>query len=150
MNVVRCPLDTRIRELMISHHDLRVLLAGVALAILPSASLAQTFCVVPPDSSWRPVSFGYDLEYRIRTDSGRVLDRSYPTVRNVVPRSAADSAAIRDGDILLAVNGFDLRDRKDSARAKGPGIPTQLTLLRGDSTFQRTLVGVAGQACKRK
>jgi S1-C subfamily serine protease len=133
---------------MISPHVFRIL-ACVALAIAPRVSQAQEFCVVPPDSSWRPVSFGYDLEFRVRTDSGRIVDRSYPTVRNLIPGSAADTAGIRAGDVLIAIDGFDLRDRNDSARVKGPGKPTRLTFLRRDSTFQRTLVGVAVKSCKR-
>jgi hypothetical protein len=43
-----------------------------------------------------------------------------------------------------------LRGRSDSAHMRGPGVPTQLTLLRGDSTFRRTLVGIATQPCKRR
>jgi S1-C subfamily serine protease len=128
----------------------RIILAAIALATLPAIGGAQTFCVVPRDSSWRPVDFGYDLEFRVRVDSGRVLDRSYPTVRRVIRGSVADSAGIRDGDVLIAVNGFDVSSRSDSARMKGPGVATRLTFSRGDSSFQRTLVGVSSPPCRTR
>jgi hypothetical protein len=124
------------------------LLICSALTMLPTPGAAQTFCVVPPDSSWRPVNFGFELQTRVRIDSGRLSDRSYPILRRVSPNSAADSAGLRDGDILLAVNGFDVLTRRDSARTKGPGVPTRLAIRRGDSTFERTVVGVPMPGCK--
>jgi membrane-associated protease RseP (regulator of RpoE activity) len=126
----------------------RNVLALAVFAILPSLAAAQDFCVVPPDTAWRPVNFGYETQTLFRIDSGRVSDRSYPIVRNVSRNSAADSAGFRDGDILVAVNGFDVLKRRDSARVRGPGVPTRFALRRGDSTFERTLVGVPTPGCR--
>jgi hypothetical protein len=126
---------------------------GLLLALLawPVAAQSQrpvSFCVVSRDTTWRPAFLGFETENHARIlATGRVRS-SYPIIRNVVPRSLADSAGIRDGDELRAIDGHDLVKQRDSARVRGPGIPLVLRLGRGDTTFDRVLTPTAARPCK--
>ena len=104
-------------------------------------------CVVPRDTSWRPVNFGFDTDNELRPRYRGVVERTYPIIRNVRAGSPADSAGIRDGDAMLAINGADLVRQHDSARVRGPGVPTRFRLRRGDRVFERTLTGLPAAPC---
>jgi hypothetical protein len=116
----------------------------------PALLVAQTggvFCVTSRDTSWKPTNFGWlESENSLRTRRG-VVSHAYPILHRIVPGSPADSAGIRDGDVLRAINGFDLAMRHDSARVHGPGVATRFRIARGDSTFERTLVGLPVKPC---
>ncbi len=120
--------------------------ALVALSANARAQEGRTYCVTPRDTSWRPVNFGFDMEISSRRRLG-VAVYAYPIVRNVVRGSPADSAGLHDGDELRAINRHDYVLEHDSARVKGPGVPTRLTIRRGDSTYERTIVGLPAKPC---
>lgn len=69
------------------------------------------------------------------------LIASDPGVPAVVPDSAADKAGLREGDIILAVDGTEL-DRNNPLtsviRKKRVGQEVELTILRGDEEFTAT------------
>jgi S1-C subfamily serine protease len=125
---------------------LSIAISGISVATAPV--LAQnggtqrqglTFCVTPPDSNWRPVSFGFDTENRGTVRDGNAMTIGYPVIRNVARGSVADSAGIRDGDVWRAVDGHDFVRDREHARVHGPGVPVRLTIARGDSVFDRVV-----------
>jgi hypothetical protein len=131
-----------------SHSIRAVFLVSAALVLATWGTAygqATTYCVIPPDSAWRPAGFGYEHENHEKFSDGVLTVRAYPIIRNVRRGSAADSAGIRDGDQLRAIDGYDLVKRSDSARVRGPGIRHRLTIGRGESTFVRTLSSVAAR-----
>src|SRR6185369_12418154 len=69
---------------------------NVAAPRATGAQVSQTFCVVPKDTSWRPVVFGFETENQVVMKRGSAIRRFYPIIRNVLPGSPADSAGIRD------------------------------------------------------
>jgi len=124
---------------------------GVALLLVVgprhvSAQDGRVYCVTSRDTSWRPVNFGFSTENSVTTRRG-VRVHSYPIVHDVARGSPADSAGVLDGDELRAINGHDLVRQLDSARVKGPGVPTRFTIRRRDTTFQRTIVGLPAKPC---
>ena len=114
-------------------------IAGVGSPVLAQQSQTGVRCVVPPDSNWRPVSWGFETESHVIARDGAVRRRDYPVLRRIVPGSAADSAGLRDGDVWRAIDGHDWVRQHDQARVRGPGIPARLTIARGDSIFDRII-----------
>jgi hypothetical protein len=119
-----------------------IVLIAASPALL-GAQAGRVFCITPSDSTWRPAFFGYNLSVRGQSDRAGGVRYFYPVIRDVVAGSPADSAGVRDGDELRAINGIDLVLRHDSVRVIGPGVPTRMIFGRADSTFERTLVGLA-------
>src|SRR5437667_8814249 len=69
-----------------------------------------------------------------RSSSGRM------TVADVAKGSPADRAGLRPGDVVLAVNGYNLSDNEDHAMCASkaecsPGRSVTYTVLRGRSTM---------------
>ncbi len=133
-----------------SGHSRTAIVVTLLLFSMPAVLSAQegrVFCVTPRDTAWRPTNFGWlESENSLRTRRGAV-SHAYPILHRIVPGSPADSAGIRDGDVLRAINGFDLATQHDSARVHGPGVATRFRIARGDSTFERTLVGLSANPC---
>lgn len=65
-----------------------------------------------------------------------------PTIARVVPGKPADRAGLRPGDRVLAVNGQEIRWWHEMGEyiAQSPGIPLELTVLRGNETLQVVVV----------
>ena len=131
---------------MKGHITLLVIAASTVLT--PKTTPAQTrrhqpafeFCVTSPDTSWRPVSLGFDTDNSITIRNGGVKERGYPVIRNVEAGSVADSAGIRDGDVWRAIDHHDFRRDTALAKVHGPGVPIVMTIARGDSVFDRRVV----------
>ena len=127
----------------------RQLLVGLILTLDAGQAASQTqraplfsFCVVPSDTAWRAAYMGFETDNHARIRSTGTSLLSYPIIRDVAPHSPADSAGIRDGDELRAINGFDLVKQHDSARMHGPGVPVVLRIGRGDTTFERVVTPI--------
>lgn len=121
-----------------------LLIIAVSATMAPRTTSAQkrqpiTFCVTSSDTSWRPVSLGFDTDNSVVYKAG-AKDQAYPIIRNVEPGSVADSAGIRDGDIWRAIDHHDFRSERALAKVHGPGVPIVLTIARGDSLFDRRIV----------
>jgi len=69
-----------------------------------------------------------------------VVTRSRPVVSEVLSQSPADSAGVRAGDTILAIDGFDTVQRTDSARIRRTDLPTLLTVRRGSDTLNLLLI----------
>jgi len=124
-----------------------LILGGTRTSILAQQRPGVT-CVVPADTSWRPVSWGFDTENHFAVQIAGVTTYAYPVLRRIVPRSAADSAGLRDGDVWRAIDGHDFVREHELARVRGPGIPVRLTIARGDSVFDRIITPGPAHPCK--
>jgi len=58
----------------------------------------------------------------------------YPTVFQVAKGSPAEHAGFRVGDVILAVNGFDLIKQRSQAVLKGPNQHNLVRVRRGLAT----------------
>ena len=125
-----------------------VLVACLASTSARAQQDARSHCVTSRDAAWRPTFFGFETENGLARRRGVIVHRDYPILRNIVRGSPADSAGLRDGDQWIAIDGVDLALEHDSARVKGPGIPTRMTIKRGTQRFERTLVGVPMAGCR--
>jgi hypothetical protein len=142
-------IGARAGEDMSKGHTEQIVVYSVrSISSLRQSQQPFSFCVVSHDTASRPAFLGFETENHAAIRAGGAVRRAYPIIRNVVPRSHADSAGIRDGDELRAIDGHDLVKQRDSARVRGPGVPVVLTIGRGDTTFDRVLIPESARACK--
>lgn len=69
------------------------------------------------------------------------MSKSYPIIRGIRPGFPADSAGLKVGDILLAIDGEDLIERRGTY---APPAGTRITLRfrRGEQVREVTMVSV--------
>ncbi len=85
------------------------------------------------------------LEYRVLRDGNEITVQGphprLPLISSVVPRSAADDAGIRVGDVVMQINGEDIYKFNDIVEAKDQNLsaPLRLTVARNGETFDATM-----------
>jgi hypothetical protein len=129
----------------------RILLSGLLIVAAHRPCAAQrnrtgvTFCVTPPDSTWRPIDWGFSTRHEsVGRHSGATPP--YPVIFDVKPKSQADSVGLRDGDSLVSINGRDARKPYGPPWLQ-PNVPARLVVQRGPMPFHVTVTPSDGKPC---
>ncbi len=108
------------------------LLCCAAQLALPSGLAAQQAISTPGSGKALGPGFSWGSEGGIyRSASGQWVAREYPKVAKVKPASAAARAGVREGDVIVFVDGRDSR-QLPVFRGLRPGSTIVLRIRRGD------------------
>jgi hypothetical protein len=129
----------------------RILLVGLLIVAAHHPCAAQrdragmTFCVTPPDSTWRPINWGFSTRHvSVGRRSGATAP--YPVLFDIVPKSQADSVGLREGDSLVSINGHDARKPYGPPWLQ-PNVPARLVIQRGPIPFDVTITPKEAPPC---
>ena len=82
-----------------------------------------------------------------------VSERPYPVITLVRPCSPGDEAGLRDGDVMLEINGRDAREIPKPWRESQVGAVQEITVRRGEEVIATALTEIAfgdwDEECKR-
>ena len=82
-----------------------------------------------------------------------VSERPYPVIVLIRPCSPGDEAGLRDGDVMLEINGRDAREMPKPWRESRVGAAQEITVRRGEEVIETSLTEIAfgewDEECKR-
>lgn len=90
-----------------------------------------TYPVVRRDTTVPPAFVGYSF---------RGTSNGYATIIDIAPNSPAERAGLHLGDQILSIDGFEVITQRNQAHYRGPGVPAQLRVRRGNQIIRLVIV----------